>query len=345
MEVSMAVRRYLAAVGDNLSATTTPYYKGVLERFISALAGRDVGDLGNADLVGAWSALNQGLRPRSQRVYRATICRWLDWCVEQKMLDHHEFRKVKCDGLDAANRPKISLQRFCALLAAAENLDSDYERTRALALLWTAWVCMLRLSEVNGLLADNLRLEDDPPRILIERGKGGRAAWMSVDYTAAAALRAWLIERSRADVPPPPELWCNAGPKRIPMGRNAWPELLQKLAGIAGIDARECKTHGTRRGSATAMLQSGQDIGTVSLNLRHKFIQTTWDYVEANQSRLSEPDVCNWTSIALKGTPHVETDQAPGGTMEMGEMKTKLNEIGSALAELLAASRNKGENA
>jgi len=266
-------------------------YRHALGWMVRSLPDADFAQITSPQIDAAWSAIADAdeLGPNTLRLYRVIMASWLDWSIRKAGLARHALREIPLPKKVAPFRPKVSIQRLYALRAACVRLNSDYERVRALALLETLWSTLTRRAEVRSLQVRHLRLEDDPPEIHIECGKGGWSGNIPISDRAAGALRDWLAVRGDAGHD---WLWCNEGEKRQRMGMHALYKLLGTLATSAGIAVDECKPHAVRRGSSTAMLQAGQDLGTVSLYLRHRSIQTTMDYVESSTNRLAK--VRNW---------------------------------------------------
>jgi site-specific recombinase XerD len=306
MLVATAVENYVkmfqAKVDENIrSQATVNYYACCLARFSRPIATMEIEDCRNADWLAAWHSMvttGTTLRPRSVAVYRVACCRWLDWCVGEGLTPPHGLRAVETPALDAANRPKISLEMFRAMLAATEHLPRaqysdpklpNFNAIRARALLWTAWLSLVRRSELRAMRIDNLRLDDEKPKLLVERGKGRSARWINIGRDAVKALKQYLLVRPDTEMA---WLWINDGEKHVRMGETAWPKLLVALGTIALADILQCKTHGTRRGGATEMLRSGVDIKRVSRQLGHSFVATTELYVDATELDMAQ--VANW---------------------------------------------------
>jgi site-specific recombinase XerD len=304
MTPQIAAACYIAyCKSRDLSPNSVTSYRHALGYLVRSLPDTQMEDMQPQQIADAWRRVAEAptLSANSVRSYRVILATWLDWCTQKAGLKAHNLRAMPLPKRTAPHRPKVTVQRLYALRSACDKLPIEYERSRAHALLEVMWSTLTRRAEVMQLRLCHLRLEDDPPMVRIECGKGGWSGALPISDLAAATLRKWVITRGDAGHD---WLWCNQGPKRLPMGPRALYKLLAKLAADAGIAVDECKPHAVRRGSSTAMLQAGHDISTVSLYLRHRSIQTTMAYVESNTSRLLQ--VRNWMDEREKATAQAD---------------------------------------
>jgi len=172
--------------------------------------------------------------------------------------------------LDAAPRRALSAQEIQALLTACR--DGSNCGTRDLALLLLMVSTGLRRAEASALELDDV----DGDRVLVRRGKGGRAREVWLPPTARAALLDWI--RVRGDVLGPLFLRSRgpgAGRKRL--GGEAVNQVLARRATAAGI--RHCTAHTLRRTTLTSLLETGElDLASVQQVAGHANVQTTTAY-------------------------------------------------------------------
>lgn len=274
-----------------LAQTSLDVYRHAMKPFLPKLPDRDFSEIAGCDIDAAWRALcaEPSRGPNTLRLFRVIMARWLDWCVIHAGLAGHSLRKSPLPKKTVPRRPKVTVAHLVALRAACGQLEKEYLRRRALAIVEVLWSSLLRRNELLYLRTGDLLLDADPPMIRVSHGKGGWNGTLPISDVAVDALRAWLSTRGSA---PNDWLFCNQGQKRLHMSVELLMRTLKNLADIAGIDASQIKPHAIRRGGSTAMLQGNIDIATVSAALRHRDIQTTWLYVGASQERLNS--VRNW---------------------------------------------------
>jgi integrase len=283
-----AANSYIAhCQARNLSPNSVTCYRHALGWLVRFLPVVDFADITPTEINAAWSeiAASEELGPNTLRLYRVIMASWLDWCVLLGGLHCHALRSIPLPPKVKPFRPKVTRSLFYALRKACDQLESEYIRRRAIAMMAVLYSTLVRRAELMVLRISHLRLDEVDPVLYIECGKGGWSGWLPMGDSTASALRAWLKVRGDA---PHDWLWCNEGEQRLRMGWAALYKLLSRLAGIAHIPDLTVKPHAMRRGSSTERLQSGKDdLGTVSLALRHKSILTTMDYVEASTSKLA----------------------------------------------------------
>jgi site-specific recombinase XerD len=171
-----------------------------------------------------------------------------------------------------------------ALLDAPDPKTREGLRDRAM--LHVAFAAGLRVSELVGLLLEEVTLQPDAS-ILI-RGKGRRERVLPLWKETATVLRAWLAVRG--DVPVP-ELFVNA--KGQQMTRWGFAYILRKAVKIASKSRpelldKQISPHVLRHSIAMLALEATQDIRKVSLWLGHSSTQTTEVYTRVDPAEKLE---------------------------------------------------------
>jgi len=144
----------------------------------------------------------------------------------------------------------------------------------------------LRVSELVGLLLENLCLQRTPSiRVL---GKGRKERCLPLWKETVADLRAWLAVRGAVRVP---ELFVNA--EGAAMTRAGFEYVLDKHVQVAGtacasLKGRAVSPHQLRHSCAILMLQATRDIRKVALWLGHADIRTTECYLQVDPSEKLE---------------------------------------------------------
>jgi integrase/recombinase XerD len=148
------------------------------------------------------------------------------------------------------------------------------------AMLHLCFAGGLRVSELVGLLLENVSLQRTPSiRVL---GKGRKERCLPLWKATTADLRAWLAVRGQVPVP---ELFVNA--QGDAMTRAGFEYILEKHActaakTCAALNGRSVSPHQLRHACAITMLQATRDIRKVALWLGHADIRTTEIYLRVD---------------------------------------------------------------
>lgn len=174
----------------------------------------------------------------------------------------------------------LSKEEVQALLDAPQPVDWAGIRDRAM--LHLCFAAGLRVSELTGLLLDDLTLQ--PHASILVHGKGRKERCLPLWKETATALRAWLAVRA---APRTPELFVNA--RRVPMSRAGFEYILEKYVRIASercpsLATKHVSPHVLRHTCALTVLEATKDLRKVSLWLGHAHIQTTEMYTRADPS-------------------------------------------------------------
>jgi site-specific recombinase XerD len=154
------------------------------------------------------------------------------------------------------------------------------------AMLHLCFAAGLRVSELVGLLLENVSLQPTPSiRVL---GKGRKERCLPLWKETAADLRAWLAVRGSVPVP---ELFVNA--EAAAMTRAGFEYILDKHVCAAtksctSLSGRSVSPHQLRHSCAVIMLQATRDIRKVALWLGHADIRTTEIYLRVDPSEKLE---------------------------------------------------------
>jgi site-specific recombinase XerD len=160
------------------------------------------------------------------------------------------------------------------------------EGIRDYAMLHLALSAGLRVSELTGLLLEDLSLQSVPS--ILVRGKGRRERALPLWKQTATALRSWLVVRGNPQVP---ELFVNS--RGGSLSRWGFAQILNKHTEDAcrrcpSLRNKRVSPHVLRHSCAMIALHATQDIRKVSLWLGHSSIQTTEVYTRADPSEKLE---------------------------------------------------------
>ena len=172
------------------------------------------------------------------------------------------------------------------LLPAEGDADSDravatFARRRDEAVLETIYSCGLRISELCGLVAQDI---DWNERLVRVRGKGKKERLIPIGQTALEAIRNYwgLLPQLPAGESPV----FLAGPKkRTPVSPRHLQLRLKKYLAVAGLDP-SLTPHKLRHSYATHLLDRGADLRSVQELLGHAHLVTTQVYTHLTTERL-----------------------------------------------------------
>jgi integrase/recombinase XerC len=178
----------------------------------------------------------------------------------------------------------LSMDEMTTLLAAPDRSSPLGRRDRAILELFYA--AGLRLSELVALDLEDVDLAGRMVRVL---GKGGKERELPFHREAAAAIRAWLADRSllcaKAGHTARAPLFVNARGTRL-TGRS-----IQRLVAryVASCSTRfGISPHALRHSFASHLLQQGADLRTIQELLGHVQLSTTQRYTHIDAAHLLE---------------------------------------------------------
>jgi site-specific recombinase XerD len=174
--------------------------------------------------------------------------------------------------------PFLSRPEVDALLAAPDQRTWSGRRDHALILL--AVQTGLRLSELTGLVADDLQLGAGAHVRVI--GKGRKERCTPLSKSTRAVLAAWTREPPKVAGQP---IFPNAQGGRL--SAHGVQYLLAKHAAVAAatcpsLARKRVSPHVLRHTTAMDLLQEGVDRSVIALWLGHESIETTQMYLDAD---------------------------------------------------------------
>jgi len=178
----------------------------------------------------------------------------------------------------------LTMDEVRAILNAPDLTTRSGVRDRAMMHL--CFASGLRVSELVGVLLENVSLQRSPS--VMVRGKGRKERCLPLWKETARDLRAWLSLRGPVRAP---ELFVNA--QGMPMTRAGFEYILGKHARAAArtcpsLRNRAISPHQLRHSCAVIMLQATHDIRKVALWLGHADIRTTEVYLRMDSSEKLE---------------------------------------------------------
>jgi integrase/recombinase XerC len=181
---------------------------------------------------------------------------------------------------------KTLLEAPLKLLPAPETEGADLSAAiflcrRDVAVLETIYSCGLRISELCGLVAQDI---DWNERLVRVRGKGKKERLIPIGDPALTAIREYWALLPQAPSGESPVFLTGPG-KRTPVSPRGLQLRLKKYLAIAGLDPH-LTPHKLRHSYATHLLDAGADLRSVQELLGHAHLVTTQVYTHLTTERL-----------------------------------------------------------
>jgi site-specific recombinase XerD len=187
----------------------------------------------------------------------------------------------------------LTPQQMANLLAAPLKLLPPHGKTdsepaaaafvcrRDMAVLETVYSCGLRISELCGLVAQDI---DWSERLVRVRGKGKKERLVPIGELALEAIKNYwsLLPQAPAGESP---VFLAGAKKRTPVSPRHMQLRLKKYLAIAGLDPH-LTPHKLRHSYATHLLDAGADLRSVQELLGHAHLVTTQVYTHLTTERL-----------------------------------------------------------
>ena len=188
-----------------------------------------------------------------------------------KFLTPQQIQDLLAAPLKLLPAGKTEAQRQAAAIACR----------RDIAILETIYSCGLRISELCGLLAQDI---DWNQRLVRVRGKGKKERLLPIGEPALEAIRSYW---SLLPQPPAAEtaVFLTSPSKRNPVGPTALQVRMKKYLAVAGLDPL-ITPHKLRHSYATHLLDGGADLRSVQELLGHEHLVTTQVYTHLTTERL-----------------------------------------------------------
>jgi site-specific recombinase XerD len=171
-------------------------------------------------------------------------------------------------------------------LARLEQADAKgfdrVEYIRDAAILETFYSCGLRISELCGLVAEDIQWDEQIVRV---RGKGKKERHVPIGAPALEAIR--LYWRALPGSPLSSDPVFVAGANDVPIYPRLVQLRLKRYLQVAGLDPA-LTPHKLRHSYATHMLDAGADLRGVQELLGHAHLTTTQVYTHVTTERLKK---------------------------------------------------------
>jgi integrase/recombinase XerD len=210
--------------------------------------------------------------------------RYVEFRIPSALAQARQIHAIPTKRHDQALVRHLTMEEVRAILNAPNLTTRLGIRDRAM--LHLCFAAGLRVSELVGLLLENLSLQRMPSISVL--GKGRKERCLPLWKETAADLRAWLAVRGKLPVP---ELFVNA--EASAMTRAGFEYVLNKHVNTAtkscpSLKGRSVSPHQLRHSCAVIMLKATRDIRKVALWLGHADIRTTEMYLKVDPSEKLE---------------------------------------------------------
>jgi integrase/recombinase XerC len=169
-----------------------------------------------------------------------------------------------------------------ARLAKAGETD-EAPFLRDVAILETIYSSGLRVSELCGLLAQDMNWSEEMVRV---RGKGKKERMVPIGAKALAAIQSYWSKLSVLPAADAPVFFADAQ-KQSAMYPRLVQLRLKRYLGLCGLDP-QLTPHKLRHSYATHMLDAGADLRSVQELLGHAHLVTTQVYTHVTTDRLKK---------------------------------------------------------
>jgi len=178
---------------------------------------------------------------------------------------------------------RAPLKELAALQQASETPVPTGDYHRDVAILETIYSCGLRVSELCGLMVEDLNWNDQLVRV---RGKGKKERQVPIGAPALESIRAYWQKLDHPPALSSPVFLRNASDLSA-----LYPRLIQlrlkRYLEIAGLDP-QLTPHKLRHSYATHLLDAGADLRSVQELLGHAHLTTTQVYTHLTTERLKK---------------------------------------------------------
>jgi len=225
------------------------------------------------------ATVQQGRRPRTSARRLSALRQFFRWLAREQIVATDPTLQIESPRLGRP-LPKSMTEAQVEALLDAPDLESP-EGLRDRAMLEVLYATGLRVSELVGLVPDQLSLSQGLVRVV---GKGGKERLVPLGDEAARWLGRFLREAR-------PELLHDRPADALfptrrggAMTRQAFWYRIRKHALAAGLPA--LSPHTLRHAFATHLVNHGADLRVVQLLLGHSSLSTTQIYTHVARERL-----------------------------------------------------------
>lgn len=201
--------------------------------------------------------------------YYRVLCRFFGWLVEETIITDNPIHHLKPPKVERNIVQALTSKEIDALFHQCSGKTWMDIRDRAILSVFLD--CGLRVSELAGLLVDDLDL--DTGSLLVRKGKGSKQRIVHIGAKAQKTLWRYITLHRRSDSN---HLFINrAG---APLGLVGVKALINRLGRKVGVKAYP---HKLRHTFAISFLRAGGDVFSLQYLLGHSTLQMTQRYLQS----------------------------------------------------------------
>jgi len=136
--------------------------------------------------------LRERLKPSSVHDYYGAICRFFNWLVEEEVLDHSPFEKMRPPRVPKQVIQPFSQEDIRRMLVVIANDHSDFRAYRNRAIILTFLDTGLRLSELAGIRVHDVDFGNGIIKVM---GKGRKERFVRIGKETQKAMLRYLLLR------------------------------------------------------------------------------------------------------------------------------------------------------
>jgi integrase/recombinase XerC len=240
---------------------------------------------------------DRGLTKTSAARALAAIRSWFKWLARTGLLEQNAASLVATPRLPR-HLPRVPSIEQMNRVVDSVGEDAASWLARDKAILEMLYGCGIRNAELTGLNIDDIHWANEA---VLVRGKGQKQRYVPLGDTAAAALRAYIAERSALLAAgggtkgrSTPALFVNlqlrglskAGGEARLTTRSVG-RIVKRIAMMRGLSA-EVHPHTLRHAFGTHLLEEGADLRAIQELLGHERLSTTQRYTQLTTAQLTQ---------------------------------------------------------
>lgn len=200
--------------------------------------------------------LDAGAKPATAVSRHAAIRRFSAWLVDEGELDADPLLGVKAPKIDAPVVEPLTDDELRAMLRACRG--SDMRDLRDTAIITFMFTSGARAGEVAALQLNDVHARENPPYVIVRRGKGGKGRTVPLTPEAAVAIERYVRKGRRGHLlAGSGALWL--GDRGKPFSYDGLHKTLRWRAELAGVQGFH--PHRLRHTAAHRWLEKGGSEG------------------------------------------------------------------------------------